>query len=111
LFRRKKLASVSQSPGRPAARVVTAVILAVIALLLVIVGIIYFAEPSRSLPSMIPGHLAATAADSGKNHPLRGAGCLVLGVIFFAAAWFALSFQPKAASAAASRPNSPAGRH
>jgi preprotein translocase subunit SecY len=104
------LASVSESPGRPAARVITAVILAVIALVLVIVGIIYFAEPSRSLPSMLPGHLAASAAGSGKNHPLKGAGCLVLGVVFFAAAWFALSFQPKAAASAGSRPNSPAGR-
>jgi hypothetical protein len=105
------VASVSSSSGRPAARVVTAVILAIIAIVLVILGALYLAEPSKSLPSMIPGHLAATAANSGKNHPLRGAGCLVLGVIFFAAAWFALSFQPKAAGNAASRPNSPAGRH
>jgi hypothetical protein len=105
------LASVTEPPGRPAARVVTAVILALIALVLVIVGIIYFAEPSKSLPGVLPGHLAATAADSGKNHPLRGAGCLVLGVIFLGAAWFALSFQPKAPTAPASRPNSPAGRH
>jgi hypothetical protein len=104
------LASISSSSGRPAARVVTAVILALIAIVLVILGVLYLAEPSKSLPSMIPGHLAATAADSGKNHPLRGAGCLVLGVIFFAAAWFALSFQPKAPSGTASRPNSPAGR-
>jgi hypothetical protein len=105
------LASVRESPGRPAARVVTAVILALIAIVLVIVGIIYFAEPSKSLPSVLPGHLAATAAGSGKNHPLKGAGCLVLGVIFFGAAWFALSFQPKASASAASRPKSPAGRH
>ena len=105
------MASVSSSPGRPAARVVTAVILALIAIVVVIVGVLYLAEPSKSLPSMIPGHLAATAVGSGKNHPLRGAGCLVLGVIFFAAAWFALSFQPKSAASAASRPNSPAARH
>jgi Na+/H+ antiporter NhaD/arsenite permease-like protein len=105
------LASVSESPGRPAARVVTAVIVAIIALVLVILGVIYLAEPSKSLPSMIPGHLAASMPDASKNHPLRGAGCLVLGVIFFGAAWFALSFQPKAPTSAASRPNSPAGRH
>ena len=65
------MASVSESPGRPAARVVTAVILALIAIVLVIVGVIYLAEPSRSLPSVLPGHLAATAAASGKNHPLQ----------------------------------------
>ena len=104
------MASVSGSTGRPAARVVTAVILAIIALVLVIVGVIYFAEPSSSLPSVLPGHLAATTADSGKNHPLKGAGCLVLGIIFFGAAWFALSFQPKAPYAADSQPNSTAGR-
>ena len=105
------MASVSESPGRPAARVVTAVILALIAIVLVIVGIIYFAEPSKSLPSVLPGHLAASQPLSGKNHPLRGAGCLVLAVVVFGAAWFALSFQPKASASAASRPNSPAGRH
>jgi amino acid permease len=87
--------------------VVTAVILAVIAVVLVIIGIIYLAEPSSSLPSVIPGHLAGSA----KHHPLRGGGCLVLGVIFFVAAWFALSFQPKAAAPAADQQNLPAPRH
>jgi len=104
------VAPVPGSPGRPAARVVTAVILALIAVALVIVGVLYLAEPSRSLPGMLPGHLAAAQPDSGKNHPLRGAGCLVLGVIFFASAWFALSFQPKAPAPSAAQPNSPAGR-
>jgi len=96
------VASAHESPGRPAARVVTAVILAVIAVVLVIIGVIYLAEPSSSLPSVIPGHLAGSA----KHHPLRGGGCLVLGVIFFVAAWFALSFQPKAAAAPADHQNS-----
>jgi hypothetical protein len=105
------LASVHESPGRPAARVVTAVILAVLAIVLVIIGVIYLAEPSASLPSVLPGHLLPSQTGASKNHPLRGAGCLVLGVIFSGAAWFALSFQPKAPTAAASRPNSPASRH
>ena len=47
-------------PGGQAARVVTAVILAILAIVLVIVGVIYLAEPSSSLPSVLPGHLAAT---------------------------------------------------
>ena len=105
------LASVHESPGRPAARVVTAVILAILAVVLVVIGVIYLAEPSASLPSVLPGHLLSAQAGASKHHPLRGAGCLVLGVIFFGAAWFALSFQPKAPTAAASRPNSPAGQH
>ena len=104
------LASVYESPGRPAARVVTAVILAVLAIVLVIIGVIYLAEPSASLPSVLPGHLLPSQTGASKHHPLRGAGCLVLGVIFFGAAWFALSFQPKAPTAGASRPNSAAGR-
>jgi hypothetical protein len=98
------VASAHESPGRPAARVVTAVIIAVIAVVLVIAGILYLAEPSSSLPSVLPGHLAG----STKNHKLRGAGCLVLGVIFFVGAWFALSFQPKPADTPADRQNSPA---
>ena len=105
------LASVHESPGRPAARVVTAVILAVLAIVLAIIGVIYLAEPSASLPSLLPGHLPPARTGASKNHPLRGAGCLVLGVIFFCAAWFAISFQPKAPTAAAPRPNSPDGRH
>jgi hypothetical protein len=100
------VASVHESPGRPAARVVTAVILAIIAVVLVVVGVLYLAETSSSLPSVIPGHLAG----STKNHKLRGGGCLVLGVIFFVGAWFALSFQPKAAAPAADQQNSPAPR-
>jgi hypothetical protein len=104
------LASVHESPGRPAARVITAVILAILAIVLVIIGVIYLAEPSASLPSVLPGHLLSAQPGASKHHPLRGGGCLVLGVIFFGAAWFALSFQPKAPNAAASRPNSPAAR-
>ena len=98
------------SPGRPSARVITAVILALIAVALACVGIIYLAEPSRSLPSVLPGHLAAAQPAAGTNHPLRAAGCFVLGAIFVASAWFALSFQPKAPAAGAAQPASPAAR-
>jgi len=104
------LTSVHDSPGRPAARVVTAVILAILAIILVVIGVIYLVEPSTSLPSVLPGHLLSVQAGASKHHPLRAAGCLVLGVIFFGAAWFALSFQPKSPTPAPSRPTSPASR-
>jgi amino acid permease len=101
------VSSVNESGGRPAGRVVTAVILAIIAILFIIVGIIYLAEPAKSLPSMIPGHLAGSTG----HHPLRAAGTLVLGVIFFVGAWFALSYKAKTGAPAEPRENSPAGQH
>jgi hypothetical protein len=82
------------------------VILAIIGILFVIVGIIYLAEPAKSLPGMIPGHLAGSTG----HHPLRAAGSIVVGVIFFVGAWFARSYKPKTGAAADSRENSPAGQ-
>ena len=101
------MSSVSTSGGRSAGRVVTAVILAIIAILFIIVGIIYLAEPAKSLPSIIPGHIAGSTG----HHPLRAVGSLILGVIFFVGAWFALRYQPKTSAPAESRENSPAGQH
>jgi hypothetical protein len=101
------VSSVNESGGRPAGRTVTAVILAIIGILFIIAGIIYVAEPAQSLPSIIPGHLAGSTG----HHPLRAAGTLVLGVIFFIGAWFALSYKPKTGTPAESKENSPAGQH
>ena len=84
------------SAGRPAGRVVAAVILTVLAVVLIIIGAVYLAEPSRSLPSFMPGHLAG----STRHHPLRTAGCFVLGLMFLAGAWVALTFRPNAAAPA-----------
>jgi preprotein translocase subunit SecY len=86
----------ANSAGRPAGRVVAAVILTVLAVVLIIIGAVYLAEPSRSLPSFMPGHLAG----STRHHPLRTAGCFVLGLMFLAGAWVALTFRPKAAAPA-----------
>jgi amino acid permease len=101
------VSSVSASGGRSTGRTVTAVILAIIGILFIIVGIIYVAEPAKSLPSIIPGHLAGSTG----HHPLRATGTLVLGVVFFVGAWFALRYQPKSSTPAESRENSPAGQH
>ena len=101
------MSSVSASGGRSAGRTVTAVILAIIAILFIIAGIIYLAEPAKSLPSFIPGRVAGSTG----HHPLRAAGTLILGVIFFVGAWFAMRYQPTTSTPAESRENSPAGQH
>jgi hypothetical protein len=67
----------------------------VLGLLLIVVAIVYFITPSGNLPTMMPGFISG-----GTNiHYKHGIGALVLGLAFFAFAWFqsAPSF-PKAAA-------------
>ncbi len=92
-----------RSPGRT----VLAVILGIIALVFIVVAVIYLAEPAKSLPSIIPGHIAGSSG----HHPLKATGCFVVGVIFAVGAWFTLAYKPKPQAAApANRESSPAGR-
>jgi len=96
-------ASSDRSPGRTA----LAVILGIIALLFIVAAIIYLAEPAKSLPSVIPGHIAGSTG----HHPLRAAGSLVIGIVFAVGAWFALAYKPRPQAAAPNdRQSSPAGR-
>jgi len=96
--------SSERSPGRTA----LAVILGIIAVLFIIVAVIYLAEPAKSLPSFIPGHIAGSTG----HHPLKATGSLVVGIIFAVGAWFALAYKPKpAAQAADDRESSPASRN
>jgi len=92
-----------RSPGRT----ILAVILGIIALVFIVVAVIYLAEPAKSLPSFIPGHIAGSTG----HHPLKATGCFVVGVIFAVGAWFTLAYKPKPQAAApADRESSPAGR-
>lgn len=96
-------ASSERSPGRTA----LAVILGIIALLFIVAAIIYLAEPAKSLPSVIPGHIAGSTG----HHPLRAVGSLVIGIVFAVGAWFALAYKPRPQAAAPDdRQSSPAGR-
>lgn len=89
----------SSSSGRTA----SAVVLAVIAIIFVVAGIIYLAVPAGSLPGFM-GHVA----NSSGHHPLRAAGSLIVGVVFAVGAWFALRYKGKAVSPASSDTKEPA---
>lgn len=89
----------SNSSGRTA----SAVVLAVIAVIFIVAGIIYLTMPASSLPGFM-GHVA----HSSGHHPLRAAGSLIVGVVFAVGAWFALKYKGKAVTPAGSAPKEPA---
>jgi hypothetical protein len=83
------------------------VILGIIALLFIVIAIIYIAEPAKSLPSFIPGHIDGSTG----HHPLKATGSLVVGIVFAVGAWFALAYKPKPqATTQNNKESSPAGR-
>jgi amino acid permease len=89
----------SGSSGRTA----TAIIAAVIALVFIVAGLIYVAEPASSLPGFM-GHVAGSTG----HHPLRAAGCLIVGVVFAVLAWFALKYKGKTITPAGTDTKEPA---
>jgi hypothetical protein len=61
------------------------VALAVVAgIVLIVIAIVYFAEPAKSLPGFFPGHQAG----SGHHHAKHGIAALVVGLGCFVFAWF-----------------------
>ena len=97
--------SPSTESGSSSGRTVAAVILGVIALLFIVAGIVYIAVPAESLPGFM-GHVAHSTG----HHPLRAAGCLIVGVVCAIGAWFALKYKGKAATSADSSSKEPAAR-
>jgi drug/metabolite transporter (DMT)-like permease len=101
------VSSTSGMGERSSGRTILAVILGIIALIFIVVAIIYLAEPAKSLPGFIPGHIKGSTG----HHPLKATGSLVVGIIFAVGAWFALAYKPKPQSAASNnKESSPAGR-
>ena len=100
------MSSTSGSSERSSGRTALAVILGIIAVLFIIVAVIYLAEPAKSLPSFIPGHIA----NSTGHHPLKATGSFVVGIVFAVGALFALAYKPKPqAPAQNDKESSPAG--
>jgi hypothetical protein len=62
-------------------------VLTVLGILGVIAAVIYFADPAKSLPSVLPGHIAGSTAH--RTH--RGIAALVVGVALLVAAAAAAS--------------------
>ena len=101
------MSSTSGSSERSSGRTIFAVVLGVIAVVFIVVAVIYLAEPAKSLPSFVPGHIAGSSG----HHPLKATGSFVVGIVFAVAAWFALVYKAKPqAQAANDRESSPAGR-
>jgi hypothetical protein len=68
-------------------------ILAVLAgLVLIVLAIVYWAEPASSLPSWIPGH----EAGSGHHHVKHGIASFFVGAALLVYAWFQTG-KPRAA--------------
>jgi hypothetical protein len=60
----------------------------VVGVVLVIVAIVYFADPAHSLPSFFPGHVSASSGEANHHHTKHGIAALVVALACFAFAWF-----------------------
>ncbi len=56
---------------------------------LLIVAIVYWAQPAHSLPSFFPGHVGATDHEATTHHVKHGIAAFVCALAAFAYAWFA----------------------
>jgi len=89
----------ASASGRSAGRMVLVAILAVIAILAVVVGVIYFIEPAKSLPSVL-GTITSPASRATAHRSTRGAVAVGVGVVCLVAAAIAAFASRKGESAA-----------
>lgn len=66
----------------------------VLGIILIVIAVVYWAEPAKSLPSFFPGHTAG----SNHHHLKHGIASFLVGLACFAFAWFRSG--PKRSSAA-----------
>ena len=57
---------------------------AIVGLLLIVLAIVYWAEPAKSLPSFLPGHTAG----SNHHHLKHGIASFLVGLALLVYAWF-----------------------
>jgi Na+/H+ antiporter NhaD/arsenite permease-like protein len=60
----------------------------IVGVLLIVVAIVYFATPEKSLPSFFPGHTSASSAEASHHHSKHGIAALIVAFACFAFAWF-----------------------
>ena len=63
---------------------------------LIVVAVVYWAEPARSLPGFFPGHEAGSA----HHHVKHGIAAFILGLACLAFAWFQSGPRTKAGTSA-----------
>jgi uncharacterized membrane-anchored protein YitT (DUF2179 family) len=56
----------------------------VVGVVLIVIAIVYFAEPAKSLPGFFPGH----EAGSSHHHVKHGIAALLVGLASLVFAWF-----------------------
>jgi hypothetical protein len=56
----------------------------IVGVLLIVVAIVYWAEPAKSLPGFFPGHTAG----SNHHHVKHGIAALLVGLACLVFAWF-----------------------
>jgi hypothetical protein len=61
-----------------------AIIALILGIVLIVIAIVYWAEPAKSLPSFFPGHTAG----SNHHHVKHGIAAFLLGVACLVFAWF-----------------------
>jgi hypothetical protein len=60
----------------------------ILGILLIVVAVVYFAEPQHSLPSFFPGHSSAGDPEANHHPTKHGIAALVVAAALFAFAWF-----------------------
>lgn len=73
--------------GRSTGKTVAVVVLVIIAILAIVAGALYFAEPAKSLPSVL-GTITSPASRANAHRQLRGWISIVAAVILLVAAFF-----------------------
>jgi hypothetical protein len=68
----------------------------ILGIALIVVAVVYWAEPAHSLPGFFPGH----EAGSDHHHVKHGIAAFVLGLACLAFAWFQSGPRAKADSSA-----------
>jgi hypothetical protein len=56
----------------------------IVGIVLIVIAIVYWVEPAKSLPGFFPGH----AAGSGHHHVKHGIAAFLVGLACFVYAWF-----------------------
>jgi uncharacterized membrane protein YidH (DUF202 family) len=69
---------------RPVNRRLLASLAIVVGIALIVIAIVYWAEPAKSLPSFFPGHQKG----SNHHHTKHGIAAFLVGLASFAFAWF-----------------------